>query len=498
MAQNVTLYNLLISCPGDIKEEVMLIESSVEEFNELYAETLGITIKTRHWSKSSYARSGGKSQALLNEQFVSKCDAAVAIFWTRFGSPTDEYGSGTEEEIEIMLQSGKQVFMYFSDKPISPSEMNSDGYKKIQVFRNKYADRGLYSTYSSNEEFRKMFFAHLSMHFLAAKKIDETVTEHFSKLKLLGIDENGKLSEKVSVYPVRLNSKTTTQEYVSLIRTMYQEISSMNVGGRTENTLFVGFTNPVIIEEKEKKLLATVAESLNCKVSDSFFELGNLNRDTIPSNIYGGAKLNGSQEEQQKYRRIKKLHETISKFLDWVPIENAFLEMKCIRLAVQNYGKAVDEDVEITFEIPNESIITLNEFPQFSDAEKRYLLDKCDLNVLFGINSTDEYIEYLESEKNGKIYYNTYSFELLRYVSDYEEKFANRLRDVFCYSIYSKGNKWIFKLKVDYIKHNTVVAFPTILLVKNNITRIPYRITSKNNPEVVESIIWVNNNEEKA
>ena len=52
MAQNVTLYNLLISCPGDVKEEVVLIESAVDEFNELYAEALGITIKTRHWSKS--------------------------------------------------------------------------------------------------------------------------------------------------------------------------------------------------------------------------------------------------------------------------------------------------------------------------------------------------------------------------------------------------------------------------------------------------------------
>lgn len=102
MAQNVTLYNLLISCPGDIKEEVTLIEAAVDEFNELYAETLGITIKTRHWSKSSYAQSGGKPQALLNEQFVNKCDAAVAIFGTRYGSPTDEFGSGTEEEIEIM------------------------------------------------------------------------------------------------------------------------------------------------------------------------------------------------------------------------------------------------------------------------------------------------------------------------------------------------------------------------------------------------------------
>lgn len=45
MAQNVTLYNLLISCPGDVKEEVVLIESAVDEFNELYAEALGITIK---------------------------------------------------------------------------------------------------------------------------------------------------------------------------------------------------------------------------------------------------------------------------------------------------------------------------------------------------------------------------------------------------------------------------------------------------------------------
>ena len=50
MAQNVTLYNLLISCPGDIKKEVTLIEAAVDEFNELYTETLGITIKTRHWS----------------------------------------------------------------------------------------------------------------------------------------------------------------------------------------------------------------------------------------------------------------------------------------------------------------------------------------------------------------------------------------------------------------------------------------------------------------
>ena len=40
MAQSVTLYNLFISCPVDVKDEVALIESAVDEFNELYVDPL--------------------------------------------------------------------------------------------------------------------------------------------------------------------------------------------------------------------------------------------------------------------------------------------------------------------------------------------------------------------------------------------------------------------------------------------------------------------------
>lgn len=283
MAQNVTLYNLLISCPGDVKEEVALIESAVDEFNELYAETLGITIKTRHWSKSSYAQSGGKPQDLLNEQFVSKCDAAVAIFWTRFGSPTDEYGSGTEEEIEIMLQSGKQVFMYFSDKPVSPSKKDDDGYEKIQTFRDKYKDRGIYFTYSSNEQFKKIFFAHLCMYFLSEKRVKETVNDYRSELKLLGIDQNGRLTEGAVICPFVLNTEISMKEYITLIKNMYQEISDINVGSRTAtaNTFLTSFTSPVDIDEHEKEFITVVAEQLECELSDSFFQLGNLRKGTL-------------------------------------------------------------------------------------------------------------------------------------------------------------------------------------------------------------------------
>lgn len=495
MVQNVTLYNLLISCPGDVKAEVALIEAAVEEFNELYAEPLGITIKTRHWSKSSYAQSGGKPQALLNEQFVSKCDAAVAIFWTKFGSPTEEYGSGTEEEIEIMLQSGKQVFMYFSDKPIPPSQINSDSYKKIQAFREKYKDRGVYFTYSSDDEFKKLFFAHLSMYFLSDKKAKEVSCDRRSELKLLGIAENGKLSEEASVYHFELNTETSMGEYINSIRTMYQDIAGITVGKRVPvtNSLLSGFnfSSPVDIEEDERKFITSVAEQLELELPEDFFDLGNLGKDSLTSNFMTGPTLKGSSDEIRKYKLIKKLHETISKALEWAPVEKAFSDKNCLRLAIQNCGKAIDEDVEITFTMSQKSLLTLSEFPRFKNREMGYLLNDCEMDVLFGIGSTAEYIEYADSQKSGNAHYSTHSYGLPGYVPDYSDDFVAELNNVFCYSIYPDGDNYIVKLKVDYIKHNTTVAFPSILFIKDEITEIPYRITSRNNPDVVEGTLKV-------
>ena len=234
-----------------------------------------------------------------------------------------------------------------------------------------------------------------------------------------------------------------------------------------------------------------MAEQLECELSDSFFQLGNLRKGTLTSNPLSGPKLNGTPEEEQKYWKIKKLHETISKALEWAPVENAFSGMNCIKLAIQNCGKAVDEDVEITFEVPKDSLFTLSEFPKFNNTEMEYLLTDCDMSILFGIESTSEYIEYSRSEQNGRTPYISHSYGLPGYVPDYSDDFDDELNNVFCYAFYSSENKYIVKLKVDYIKHNTTVAFPTILFVKNKINNIPYKITSKNNQDVVEGCVKI-------
>ncbi len=47
MPPNITQYDLLISCPGDITDEIELIKA-VEKFNEQFSNHLGISIRHDH------------------------------------------------------------------------------------------------------------------------------------------------------------------------------------------------------------------------------------------------------------------------------------------------------------------------------------------------------------------------------------------------------------------------------------------------------------------
>ena len=151
MPKNIIQYNLLISCPDDVHEKIEAIEKAIRKFNSHFSDVLDISLSTKHCSKDSYPQSGGKPQELLNERFKD-CDACIAIFWTKFGTPTDKYVSETEEEIENMLFSGKQVFMYFSEKSIPHSKRNNTEFEKIDAFKEKYRNRGLYATFRSVNE----------------------------------------------------------------------------------------------------------------------------------------------------------------------------------------------------------------------------------------------------------------------------------------------------------------------------------------------------------
>lgn len=355
MPRSVVQYDLLISCPGDIKDELDIINNAVEKFNQQFSEALGISIRTRHWSKSSYAQSGGKPQTILNNQFVNDCDAAVAVFWTRFGTPTDDYGSGTEEEIENMLSSKKQVFMYFCEKPLSPAQMDSEGYKKVQEFKERYGKKGLYFEYRSNEEFDTLFFAHITEYFVSQKRI-AAMTTNSPQLSVKGIVDSEVTSAPI-VYPfLPLIGGKTPQDVMKEITDTFDAINNLHLEKKTNEIPFssavLAFNTPVEIEANTEKKIKMIAEQLEIALEDDFFELGDLSKNSLSSSaaLFGCSdqSLEGTTNEKKKYNLIMRLEALFSTFIGISEFNNSFKGLFTLALCLDNSGSSYDEDIDIT------------------------------------------------------------------------------------------------------------------------------------------------------
>ena len=179
MFKKMPVCRLMISCPSDVKTEIEIINRVVDNINDSIGFSMNIFVKTLYWSKNVMPEAGEYPQSIINKQILDKSDAIIAIFGNRIGSPTQHYESGTIEEIELMIQKGKQVFVYFSDKPVRKSEIDMEAETKIQAFKEKYKDRGIYVVYASDEEFNDYVSMHLTR-YLTTELANEVnrVNEH--------------------------------------------------------------------------------------------------------------------------------------------------------------------------------------------------------------------------------------------------------------------------------------------------------------------------------
>lgn len=495
LPKNIVRYDLLISCPGDVQSEIDLIKECVEEFNEKFSDTLGVMVQVRHWKKSSFSQSGDKPQELLNEQFVKECDAAVAVFWTRFGTPTDKYGSGTEEEIEIMLDAGRQVFMYFAEKPISPSSLDAEQYGKIKEFKEKYKDRGIYFTYSTEEEFSKLFFSHLTKYFLSKKQIEENEKQNMPNLVMRGISENGTIEEIANVRKFKTSQYINTSEKLEKIKQQYEIISKLEIehtSAMIGNQLLAN--KRVEIQENVKLAVSSIAEQLSIALGKDFFDLGGLSENTIGSlSVLGRRNFVGGKNEKKKYDLINALSKQIVEFVSWVPIENAFNGINCVYLALENNGSAIDEDVEILLYFDKGDLLNISEHPVLDDNDAEYLIKECSLTKLLEIRGCADYLSYDDSIKRmPQFNSSSHDIDFLGLNRrDYQKEYTEAYEDALVYEIFEKGDKRVVKLQMDYIKHNSVIAFPAPLFLKGMPTEIKYQICSQHIPEIINGSISV-------
>lgn len=271
MKHTVTAFDLLLSCPGDAyKKCYPAVKGAIDKLNNDPQINSSITISLKHWSISSYPQSGGQAQKLLNSQIVNDADIAIAIFWTRFGTPTDDYNSGTEEEIDILMKNKKQVFLYFLDKPIPPSITDLPEYaenrRKISLFQKKY--EGIYDIVKDENDLQEKIVDHLKRYFSKCNMIVENKATKWYR------SDTGK-----EILPTELlkHGNVTAQIDGTVARaqickpdgkTVYAEIDTKNNSVR--NIVAEGFPQEYVIDIPKNLIIdrkdgTTIIQGITCR-----------------------------------------------------------------------------------------------------------------------------------------------------------------------------------------------------------------------------------------
>lgn len=147
---------VLVTSPSDVPNEIIenVIES-INLWNKLNSVARNIYLKPVRWETDVYSVvEKEEPQQIINTQIVSKSDILIGVFWTRIGTPTENYESGSVEEIERHISQDKPAMLYFlKERP--PLEMlknaeSKQQYDKLEAFKNKWSRQGIYKDINVN------------------------------------------------------------------------------------------------------------------------------------------------------------------------------------------------------------------------------------------------------------------------------------------------------------------------------------------------------------
>ncbi|WP_210638878.1 DUF4062 domain-containing protein [Pseudomonas sp. Tri1] len=163
MSYEAEVFNVMIASPGDVKAERAQVREVIHEWNAVHSRSRKIVLLPIGWETHSAPEMGSGPQEIINRQILDKCDLLIGVFWTRVGTATTEYASGTVEEIEKHVNGGRPAMLYFSNQPAALDTVDHDQYKLLTEFKKTCQQRSLYEGYEDLSDFRNKFSRQLQI-----------------------------------------------------------------------------------------------------------------------------------------------------------------------------------------------------------------------------------------------------------------------------------------------------------------------------------------------
>ena len=148
--------------PGDVSEERDALTSLVTLWNAQVGRGLNARVDLVRWESHTVPDMSMPAQQAINEQLLNDCDFGIGVFWSKLGTATTKHPSGSVEEIFSLLQKGARVLVYFCNRPIPQSALQTDQFAKLQDLKKTFSARGLYAEYSDVSSLRDQVQLHLT------------------------------------------------------------------------------------------------------------------------------------------------------------------------------------------------------------------------------------------------------------------------------------------------------------------------------------------------
>ena len=163
MSHAATVYEVMIASPGDLSTERAIVRELLAEWNIVNSRRSHRVLLPAGWETHAVPEMGDRPQAIINKQVLNNCDLLIGVFWTRIGTPTGDYASGSVEEIEEHIKAGRPTMLYFSSAPVVPESIEPEQYASLQEFKRSCQTRGLYESYADLQEFRTKLYRQLQL-----------------------------------------------------------------------------------------------------------------------------------------------------------------------------------------------------------------------------------------------------------------------------------------------------------------------------------------------
>lgn len=166
------IHKCFIASPGDTIKEREICTKIINEINRSIGQSYNFRIDTLKWEENTRPSIGEYSQKIISEQIGNDYDIFIGIMYKKFGTKTKSADSGTEEEFNNAYDKYKksedvEIMFYFNDEPTKLSQVDTDQYEKVKLFKRKIADLGVYYwNYDGFVNFEENLRNHLYDYFL--------------------------------------------------------------------------------------------------------------------------------------------------------------------------------------------------------------------------------------------------------------------------------------------------------------------------------------------